>query len=77
MLPTPTALPPAVSQLTALHGSDWTIWHYTDEAIQVWNYYPNLGLIIQISVIIVIIVAFVILLTRLIQGYMSDGESQE
>lgn len=75
MPPTPTALPPGSPMIT-LNASDWRIWNYTDEAIQAWNFHPNLGTVIQIAIIIIIIVAFVGLMIRLVQGYMNTGDGQ-
>lgn len=76
MLPTPTFMPPG-SPMINLTASDWRIWNYTDEAIQIWHFYPNLGTVIQMAVVIIIIVAFVGLMIKLVQGYMNEGESEQ
>ena len=76
MNPIPTPTPYAyqtVEYITALNPSDWSIWNYTDEAIQIWNYDPNLGLVVQVGIIVVIVVIFVALMIRLIQDTMSEG----
>lgn len=71
MLPTPTPLPPGVPMIT-LNSADYRIWQYTDEAIQVWNFNANLGLMIQIGIIVVAVVVFVILIIRLLQDTMAE-----
>lgn len=69
-MPTPTAFPPATELLIVVDPADWQIWNFTDEAIQVWNFEPNLGLVIQVSIIIILVVAYVAMLIKLIQQLM-------
>lgn len=71
MLPTPTALPPGAPMIN-LNAADYRLWEYTDWAIQAWNYEPNLGLMIQIAIIVIAVVAFVWLMIRLLQDTMSE-----
>jgi hypothetical protein len=76
MLPTPTPLPPG-SPMVNLTTSDWRIWSFTDEAIQVWHFYPSLGTVIQFAVLIILIVAFVALMIKLVQAYMNESDIKE
>lgn len=72
MLPTPTAMPPGAPMVT-LNAGDYRIWQFTDEAIQVWNYEPNLGLMFQVGILIVIVVVFVVIIIGLVQS-MTEQE---
>lgn len=66
-IPTPTAYAYEITEyITALNPSDYSIWNFTDEAIQIWNYDPNLGLVVQVGIIVVIVVIFVALMIRLV-----------
>ena len=72
MFPTPTPLPvPPVAPIT-FDAGNYRIWQFADEAIQVWNYEPNLGPVIQIAIIVAIVIIFVVLLTHLIQNTMDE-----
>ena len=71
MLPTPTPMPQGVPMIN-LNAGDYRIWQFTDEAIQIWNYDHNLGLMIQIGIIVIIVVVFVALMIRLLQNTMSE-----
>jgi hypothetical protein len=62
--PTPYAFEALAPRITAINPSDWGIWNYTDEAINIWNYNSAVGAVIQTAVIIILVSAFVMLLMR-------------
>jgi hypothetical protein len=64
-LPTPTPYAFVVTErITAIDASDWSIWQFTDEAINIWNYSPVVAPVIQTAVIVILIIAFIMLLMR-------------
>lgn len=71
--PTPTPLAYAVHQYVTINPNDWAIWQFADESINYWNYYHNLGLVIQIAIIVIMVIAFVVLMIRLIQQTMNEN----
>ena len=62
-----------MERITALNASDWSIWNYADDAINIWNYEPNLGLVIQTAVLLVLVVAFVMILIKEIKKLQDEG----
>ena len=72
MIPTPTPLPPPEVAPITINASDYRIWQFADDAIQLWNYDPNIGTAIQIVVVVALVMAFVLLLMFLIQDIMSE-----
>lgn len=75
MNPIPTPTPYAyetIERITTLDAGDYSIWNFADDAINVWNYNPTVGLVFQTVVVLVLIIAFVIILTKLIQMIMSE-----
>jgi hypothetical protein len=71
MLPTPTPLPPGAPMVT-LNAGNYRIWQFTDEAIQVWNFDRNLGLMIQVGILVLIVIVFVAMMIHLLQNTMSE-----
>lgn len=58
-LPTPTPWNfPTGTPAVNIDYSSWSIWAFTDEAINSWNRYPDLGPVIRYAVILVIIISF-------------------
>lgn len=72
MQPTPTPFAYETVEYITLNSEEWRIWSFTDDAINVWNYNPTLGVVIQTAIIVILIIAFVVLITRLIQEMMSE-----
>jgi len=75
MNPVPTPTPYAfetVERITTLNAGDWSIWNYADDAINIWNYEPNLGLVIQTAVIVILVVAFMMILIRELQKIQDE-----
>jgi hypothetical protein len=73
--PTPTALPAAPAAPIAINAATYRIWSYTDEAIMLWNQGNawHIGTVIQIAVLLVMIIFFVVYLTRLAQSLTNEG----
>ena len=71
MLPTPTPFPDVAPAIN-LDAGDYRIWQFADDAIQVWNFEPNFGLMVQVAIVAILVVGFVTLLIRLIQEIMSE-----
>ena len=74
--PTPTPLPAVMSVPVTIDYSQFRIWAFTDEAIMLWNRANDIhgGTVIQIGVILVILIGYVIYLTRLAQGLTAERE---
>lgn len=68
-VPTPTMYAEA-TPIVVLDQADYTLWNYTDEAINVWNYFPPVAPVLQIMVILVIVVGWVAFMGKLIQTIM-------
>lgn len=73
--PTPTALPVAPAAPINVNPSDWRIWQFADEAIMIWNRANDFhaGTVIQIAVLLVMIIFFVVYLTRLATSLTNEG----
>lgn len=68
-LPTPTAYAfPVGTPAINLDMADVGLWAYTDDVINVWNYQENFGLMVQWAIIAIMVIAFLGILYRLIQG---------
>lgn len=64
-IPTPTPYAYVVTErITALDAGDWSIWNFADDAINIWNYYPPLGDVIQVAVVFILTIVFVMLLIK-------------
>jgi len=75
MNPVPTPTPYAyetIERITALEASDYSIWNFADDAVNVWNYNPVVGQVFQTVIIVILVIAFVILFTKLLQMIMSE-----
>lgn len=73
---TPTPLPPAGTPQVIIEASNWRIWRFADEAIMVWQqgkiYHADL--VVQLGIILIIIIAFVYLTRKWLQGISNEGE---
>lgn len=73
-LPTPTPYAFGTSQyVMEVETSNWRIWSVTDDAINVWNYEPSIGVVIQTAIIIILVVVFIMLLIKELQN-IQNGE---
>lgn len=74
--PTPTPLAAVVSVPVSINSSAWRIWAFTDEAIMLWNRANDyqFGTVIQIAILVIMIIFFVVYLTRLAQSLTNEGE---
>lgn len=74
--PTPTALPQIVAPIT-INASNYRIWKFTDEALTLWQMAtPARTQVFQIAILVVILIVFVFLATRLIQSLGHEGNIQ-
>jgi hypothetical protein len=73
--PTPTPLPAAPVAPIVLDATRWRVWAFTDEAIMIWQQMQrhNMGTVIQIAVILIIVIFFVVYITRLAQALTDEG----
>jgi ABC-type sulfate transport system permease component len=73
--PTPTPLPDVPLAPVVIDAARWRIWEYTDEAIMIWQQMQerNMGTVIQIAVLLVMVIFFVVYLTRLAQSLTNEG----
>jgi hypothetical protein len=73
--PTPTPLPAAPVAPVVIDAAQWRIWEYTDEALMFWNQANawHVGTVIQIAVLLVMVIFFVVYLTRLAQSLTNEG----
>lgn len=65
MNPIPTPTPYAyetIERITTVNASDWNIWAFADDAINVWNYNPVVGQVFQTMIVVILVIAFVIVL---------------
>ena len=71
--PTPTIIPMATAQV-AIQASSYRIWKYTDEALMLWQMAtPARTQVLQVAILILIIIAFVFLAIKWIQGLTNEG----
>ena len=76
MNPIPTPTPYAyetVEYITALNPSDYSTWSFADDAINVWNYQPAFGTMVQTAIVIVLVIMFLTILIRELKGLREDS----
>jgi hypothetical protein len=71
-IPTPTPYAYEAVEYITLNASDWSIWNFADDAINVWNYEPLLGQLVQTALVIVLVIIFVVVLIRQLQKLQGD-----
>ena len=72
-IPTPTPYmfdnpyPPIVIDV------NFGMWGYADDVINVWNYYPDVGPVLQTTIILILVFAFVAYVVKLIRDIMDSN----
>jgi hypothetical protein len=73
--PTPTPLPPAPAAPVVVSAANWKIWKFADDAIMVWQQIgPSRTQVFQVAVILVIVIAFIWLVMKWVQGLTKEGD---
>lgn len=73
-IPTPTPYAYEVTEyITALSPSDYSAWKFADDAINVWNYQPGFGQMVQVAIVIILVIAFLVILIRELQRLRDDS----
>lgn len=74
MNPIPTPTPWAyetTEYITTINPSDWSVWSFADDAINVWNYNPVVGQVVQTAIVVILVVTFLVILVRQLQELQS------
>lgn len=71
---TPTPFAYEVTEyITALNPTDYSVWSFADDAINVWNYQPGFGQMVQVAILIILVIAFLMILIRELQKLRDDS----
>lgn len=71
-IPTPTQWAYETTEyITTINPSDWSVWSFADEAINVWNYNPVVGQVVQTGIVVILTVTFLVILVRQLQELQS------
>lgn len=73
-IPTPTPFAyGTIDHGITINSSDYRIWSFADDAINVWNYNPAVGQVIQTAIIIILVIAFVSVIRSNLQMLQDDS----